>query len=98
MILLALSKGVDGVLVVGCREGECHYQRGTYLGRSKLTLLGQMLAAMGLAEERVAFSEMGALERNALPRLLAGMAQRIRALAPAITVDPIPDPARQAAS
>jgi heterodisulfide reductase subunit C/coenzyme F420-reducing hydrogenase delta subunit len=98
LILLALAKGVDGVLVVGCREGECHYQRGTYLGRSKLALLGQMLGAMGLAEERVGFGEMGALERDALPRLLAGMAARIRALAPAVAVEPISDSTRQAAS
>ena len=48
MILLALTQGADGVLVVGCSEGECHYKRGTYLGRSKVALLDTMLAQMGI--------------------------------------------------
>ena len=51
MILMALTKGADGVLVVGCKEGECHYQRGTYLGRSKVALLEQMLEQLGIAFE-----------------------------------------------
>ena len=61
LILMALTKGADGVLVVGCKEGECHYQRGTYLGRSKVALLDMMLAQMGIPTSRVQFAELGAL-------------------------------------
>ena len=81
MILLALTQGADGVLVVGCQEGECHYQRGTYLGRSKLALLGQILEQMNIPSARVRFAELKALDRYVLPRLISDMSAEIVASA-----------------
>ena len=78
MILLALIQGVDGVLVVGCQEGECHYERGTYLGRSKLALMGQMLTQSGSPSDRVRFVELGSLDRLVLPSLIAALAEDIK--------------------
>ncbi|MBM3188609.1 MAG: hydrogenase iron-sulfur subunit [Chloroflexi bacterium] len=78
MVLLALTKGADGVLVVGCKEGECHYVRGTYLGRSKLALIGQILSQMGMDAERVQFAEMGALDRFRLPKLISAIANDLK--------------------
>ncbi len=84
MILLALSQGADGVLVAGCSEGECHYKRGTYLGRSKVALLDTVLAQMGIQPGRVRFVELGALDRGALPGLIAEMSAALKQ--PAVTV------------
>ena len=84
MILLALTKGADGVLVVGCKEGECHYQRGTYLGRSKLALMSTALSQMGITGPRVQFSEHAALDRQVLPGLIARLAEEIKASVMAI--------------
>lgn len=77
MILLALTRGADGVLVVGCKEGECHYQRGTYLGRGKVALLEQVLAQMNISRVRVGFAELGALDRRVLPELVQRMSDEI---------------------
>lgn len=79
LILSALTQGADGVLVVGCKEGECHYQRGTYLGRSKVALLEQLMTQMGLPQTRVRFVEIGALDRFVLAGLLESMSDEIRA-------------------
>ncbi len=84
MILLALTQGADGVLVAGCSEGECHYKRGTYLGRGKVALLETILAQMSIPSTRVRFVELGALTRGALPVYLARMSDKIAALAPAL--------------
>lgn len=81
MILLALTRGADGVLVVGCKEGECHYQRGTYLGRGKLALLDQILDQVGIPSVRVRFAELGALDRFALPKLINSVSEDIKASA-----------------
>jgi len=78
MIWLALTQGVDGVLVVGCQEGECHYERGTYLGRGKLALMEQMLSQSGNSPERVRFVELGSLDRFLLPSLLDDYAQTLK--------------------
>jgi heterodisulfide reductase subunit C/coenzyme F420-reducing hydrogenase delta subunit len=80
MILLALSQGADGVLVVGCKEGECHYLRGTYLGRAKLALLDASLAQMSLPRARVQFAEVGALDRYVLPGLISAFSDQLTAL------------------
>lgn len=82
LILLALTKGADGVLVVGCKEGECHYRRGTYLGRGKVALLREILAQMGIPTARVRFAELSALDRFTLPRLVQAMSEEIMALVP----------------
>ncbi|MCD6519529.1 MAG: hydrogenase iron-sulfur subunit [Anaerolineae bacterium] len=84
MILMALTKGADGVLVVGCKEGECHYQRGTYLGRSKVALLEQMLEQLGIAKSRVRFAESGSLDRFLFPRLVREMVEEIKASVPVV--------------
>ncbi len=34
LALYALAGGIDGVLVVGCQPGECHFKRGTYVSHS----------------------------------------------------------------
>lgn len=86
LILLALSKGVDGVLVMGCHEGECHYQRGTYQGRGKVALLNEMMAAMGFAPGRVRFVEGSALERRVLEERVTAMREVILALRPALEI------------
>jgi len=84
LILLALTQGADGVLVVGCKEGECHYQRGTYLGRSKVALLEEILQQMGLPRSRVRFAEVSALDRRALPGLVRRLSDEIVASALAV--------------
>lgn len=84
MILLALTRGADGVLVVGCSEGECHYRRGTYLGRGKLALLEEILEQMGLSKVRVHFAESNSLDRSLLPQLIEEMSERIMACTMAV--------------
>ncbi len=79
LILLALTKGVDGVLVVGCKEGECHYRRGTYLGRGKVALLSEALKQMDIPAARVRFAELSSLDRYTLPRLINAISEEIMA-------------------
>ncbi len=79
LILAALSQGADGVIVAGCQEGECHYQRGTYQARARVSLLDQMLAEMGISSGRVRFVQLGALDRYVLPGLITEMSRELQA-------------------
>lgn len=85
LMLLALSRGADGVLVVGCREGECHFQRGTYQGRARVRLLEAMLNDFGIAPHRLRFAELGAFDRYVLPGLVTAMSEDIAATVPIIS-------------
>jgi len=64
MALIALNSGIDGVLVVGCKPGECHYKRGTYVSDCKINLLNTMLGQMQLADGRVRFVQIGTQDRG----------------------------------
>jgi coenzyme F420-reducing hydrogenase delta subunit/heterodisulfide reductase subunit C len=64
MALLALRSGIDGVLVCGCKPGECHFQRGTLVSSCKLGILDQMLDRMGVNGGRMNFVQIGTQERG----------------------------------
>ncbi|MCE5259409.1 MAG: hydrogenase iron-sulfur subunit [Chloroflexi bacterium] len=87
MILTALNDGADGVLLAGCQEGECHYKRGTLLGRSKVGLLRALLAQAGIAQERLAFVELGAFDRYVLSGLVQKMLHSIESLVAAAVLE-----------
>ena len=52
-ILRAFSRGVDGVLVLAGRPGECHYEVGNLRTRKRIALLKQMISQLGFREERL---------------------------------------------
>jgi coenzyme F420-reducing hydrogenase delta subunit/heterodisulfide reductase subunit C len=64
LALMALSSGIDGVLVCGCQPGECHYMRGTYVSDCKISLLDTMMGQMRLAGGRVRFVQLGTQDRG----------------------------------
>jgi F420-non-reducing hydrogenase iron-sulfur subunit len=49
----AFEKGADGILILGCPEGDCHYQDGNYEAKKRVYLLRRMLESMGIEGERV---------------------------------------------
>ncbi len=52
-ILTALKGGADGVLILGCSQGECHFQDGNYQTGKKVLLLKEVLASFGVEPQRV---------------------------------------------
>jgi len=43
MILKAFEKGADGVMVVGCLEGDCHYLAGNLRARARVGRVADVL-------------------------------------------------------
>lgn len=52
-VLKALMAGADGVMVIGCNPGDCHYKRGSYKTFRRMALLKRMLEQFGVAPERL---------------------------------------------
>jgi coenzyme F420-reducing hydrogenase delta subunit/NAD-dependent dihydropyrimidine dehydrogenase PreA subunit len=80
MSLLTLRSGIDGVLICGCKPGECHYQRGTLVSACKIGLLDRMLDRMGVDNGRVRFAQIGTQERGRVQSEIAEMLQHLAAL------------------
>lgn len=64
MALIALRSGIDGVLVCGCKSGECHYKRGTDVSFCKIGLLDRMFDQMSVGSGRVRFVQIGTQDRG----------------------------------
>ncbi|HIC93210.1 MAG TPA: hydrogenase iron-sulfur subunit [Anaerolineae bacterium] len=77
-VLYALEAGADGVLVVGCQTGECHYKRGDYIRESRMGLLRTLFTQMGFADKRVRFEQISSSERGKFPRLVEEMVAELR--------------------
>lgn len=82
-ILKALEEGHDGVLLVGCHPGDCHYQDGNYLGRRKFATLRNFLEYLGIGEGRVQFAWVSSAERGKFPSLVKGLIEGVKGLGPA---------------
>jgi F420-non-reducing hydrogenase iron-sulfur subunit len=52
-IMEAFRKGADGVLILGCPDGDCHFQNGNYQARKRVLLMRRALRAFGIEPERL---------------------------------------------
>lgn len=62
--LMALDSGVSGVLVCGCKPGECHFKRGNHVASCKMSLLDTMLGQVQLPQKQIRFIQIGTQERG----------------------------------
>ncbi|MCU0560414.1 MAG: hydrogenase iron-sulfur subunit [Desulfobacterales bacterium] len=52
-ILRCFERGADGVTVVGCREGDCHYQTGNFRAKKRVQQAQAILEQIGIGGTRV---------------------------------------------
>jgi F420-non-reducing hydrogenase iron-sulfur subunit len=52
-ILEAFEKGADGIIVVGCLEGSCHFLEGNLRARKRTDRIRSILEEIGLGSERL---------------------------------------------
>ena len=53
MVLRAFRSGADGVLVLGCHIGECHYINANHRTVKRMPLLRNLLSYVGINPERL---------------------------------------------
>ena len=61
-ILHAFEKGADGVYLVGCLEGGCHYNSGNLKARKRVEQAQKILDTIGVGGERVRMYNLSAGE------------------------------------
>ena len=81
-VLKALSIGADGVLVLGCHPGDCHYIEGNYKAMRRFPLLKKMLKQFGIDEERVRLEWVSASEGAKFAEVTNDFTQTIKNLGP----------------
>ncbi|MBN1376381.1 MAG: hydrogenase iron-sulfur subunit [Dehalococcoidia bacterium] len=81
-ILRAFELGADGVLVLGCHPGDCHYAEGNYKALRRMTLLKRTLKQLGIEEDRFQLDWVSASEGDRFSHIVNEMTEKIRALGP----------------
>lgn len=81
----SLNSGFDGVMLMGCKHGEqyqCHFVKGSELGRYRLSKVGDTLKGMGLEPERVFDTEVAITDIATLPQRINDYAAQLEAIGP----------------
>jgi F420-non-reducing hydrogenase iron-sulfur subunit len=81
-IFKAFRAGADGVLILGCPEGHCHFQDGNYQTRKKVYLIHKVMTAFGIEPERLSMNMSRDPEGKNIPQLVKEMKDRLVNLGP----------------
>lgn len=81
-VITALAGGLDGVLVLGCHPGECHYSEGNYFTRRRGLFLKKLLTYVGIEPERFHVRWVSASEGGKFADIVREVTEQIRALGP----------------
>ncbi|MCJ7807290.1 MAG: hydrogenase iron-sulfur subunit [Dehalococcoidia bacterium] len=81
-IMDAFKAGADGVLILGCPEGDCHYQDGNFEARKKVYLLRKLLKSWGIEEKRLRIVLSANPDGRTIPQLLQEMSRDLTKLGP----------------
>ena len=81
-IMDAFRKGADGVMVLGCHPGDCHYRSGNIKAMKRMKLLGTMLGQFGIDRKRLLLDWVAAGEAERFRDIANKMANTIKELGP----------------
>ena len=82
LVLDAFERGVDGVMVAGCLEGDCHYQLGNLNARRRVSYARSLLQEIGLEPDRVRMFNMSSAMAQAWADAVTEMDATVQRLGP----------------
>jgi F420-non-reducing hydrogenase iron-sulfur subunit len=82
LIIDALTKGADGVLICGCHMGDCHYLDGNVKAENRREAIELLLEDFGLEPERFRLEWVSASEGPRFAEVIRDMTESVRALGP----------------
>ncbi len=81
-ILKALESGADGVVILGCHPGDCHYTSGNYKTMRRMKMLKKLTDQMGIENDRIRLDWVAASEGDKFAEIIKDMTEKIKKLGP----------------
>jgi quinone-modifying oxidoreductase subunit QmoB len=81
----ALSKGIDGILLMGCQYGEdyqCHMATGSHLAKIRLSKVSETLDRLKLESGRVQMEQISISEYHKIPKILDEFLEKLKEFGP----------------
>jgi len=82
LILRTLREGADGVLVLGCHYGDCHFINGNHRTAKRVAILERVLEYAGIEPERLRLEWVSASEGERFAQVVDEFTETIRQLPP----------------
>ena len=82
IVLEAFVQGLDGVMVLGCHLGTCHYMTGNYYTERRMKTTKKILKNVGLSPERLLVDWVSAAEGDRFATLVREFTEIVKKLGP----------------
>jgi coenzyme F420-reducing hydrogenase delta subunit/ferredoxin len=82
LVMRAFDQGADGVLVLGCHIGECHYDTGNHRTAKRMPVLHTLMQFAGLESERLRLDWVSASEGERFSKITREFVDAVRTLGP----------------
>ena len=82
LVIDALTKGADGVIICGCHPGDCHYEDGNLKAEKRAEAIVLMLEDFGLEEERFRLEWVSASEGPKFAQVAKEFTEQVKKLGP----------------
>ncbi len=81
----ALSSGLDGALLLGCKWGDdyqCHFVKGSEIANKRMENIGETLSTLGLEPERCGVKQIAISDYDKIPEILDEFVDEIIEMGP----------------
>jgi F420-non-reducing hydrogenase iron-sulfur subunit len=80
LVLEMFANGADGVMVMGCHPGDCHYVEGNLYEERKIKMLRKLITLTGLEPERLRLEWVSAAEGQRFADVVTEFTEQIKKL------------------
>ena len=78
----AFKQGIDGVAVLGCHPGDCHYLTGNYEAENKMMMTKKVLETIGMNQDRLYLDWVSAAEGKRFSEVISELTTMIKQMGP----------------
>ncbi len=82
LLLKAFENGADGVMVIGCLEGDCHYVSGNIRARARVKRVYAILEKIKIGPNRIRMYNLSAGEGSKFAAFANEFVEQIREIGP----------------
>lgn len=82
LVLRTFREGADGVMVLGCHIGDCHYSTGNHRTAKRMPVLKKLLEHNGIESDRLYIDWVSAAEGEKFATVIKNFTEKIAAMEP----------------
>ncbi|PIU60895.1 MAG: methyl-viologen-reducing hydrogenase subunit delta [Armatimonadetes bacterium CG07_land_8_20_14_0_80_40_9] len=82
LVIDALTKGADGVIMCGCHPGDCHYLEGNLVAEKRVEGIKLLLDDFGIEQERFRLEWVSASEGPRFAEVMREFTEEVKKLGP----------------